>query len=119
MDTELRSLNLTHTQFNLLASSNWLTGLSGPPTQQQAAELAGADRMMASKVFATLQSRGLVDRTSDDADSRVRRVVVTAAGSELVSRAVRIVADVDGTFFGDDSEARDTTRDQLRRLAQR
>ncbi len=117
VESGLRPLGLTYTQFNLLASANWLTRHSGPPTQQQAADLAGADRMMASKVLATLEAAGLIVRSVDPADSRARRIVVQPSGHEAVQRAVRVVAEVDAAFFGQQDATR--IRADLKALAQR
>lgn len=118
VESGLRPLGLTYTQFNLLASANWLTQHGGPPTQQQAADLAGADRMMASKVLASLEAAKLIIRSVDPTDSRARRILVQPSGSEAVRRAVRIVAEVDTAFFEQHSDA-EQLRADLRRLAQR
>jgi DNA-binding MarR family transcriptional regulator len=104
LDAGLKPLGLTHTQFNLLGSVSWLAGTQGPPTQQQAAELAGADRMMASKVLRTLEERGLVCRAADPADARTRRLIITEQGKALIHRAVRVAAEVDAAFFGAGAE---------------
>ncbi|MFC4913899.1 MarR family winged helix-turn-helix transcriptional regulator [Actinomadura gamaensis] len=117
LDAGLRPLGLTHTQFNLLASVNWLTGQDGPPTQQAAAELSGADRMMTSKVLTTLEARGLLTRVPDPDDSRAKRLVVTPAGRDLVSRAVQVAAEVDAAFFGAGPD-REALRLRLREMAE-
>jgi DNA-binding MarR family transcriptional regulator len=71
-DRRLRPLSLTPTQFMLLASAGWLAATAGqPPTQQEVADHAGADRMMTSRVVQTLVDRGLVLRQPDPADGRV------------------------------------------------
>jgi len=74
LDTRLRPLGLTPTQFNVLASVGWLEHLSGPPTQQQVAEQAAADRMMTSKVAHTLEQHGLLSRQAHEADTRALRL---------------------------------------------
>jgi hypothetical protein len=72
-DRRLRPLNLTPTQFMLLASAGWLAATSGrPPTQQEVADHADADRAMTSRVLQTLVDRGLVIRQPDPADGRVK-----------------------------------------------
>jgi len=88
----LAPTGLTHTQFNLLASVNWLSRGGEPPTQQQVADMARADRMMASKVLTALEQRGLLTRRHHPGDTRAKRVEATAEGSALVSRAVRLGA---------------------------
>ena len=117
LDSGLRPLGLTHTQFNLLASVHWLSNQSGPPTQQEAAEMSGADRMMASKVLRTLEDRGLITRVQDAQDSRAKRLAATPEGRDLVRQAVRVVAQVDADFFGAGDE-REQLRQQLRNMAE-
>lgn len=113
VDSGLADLGLTHTQFNLLASASWLSLNGAEPTQQQTADLAGADRMMTSKVLATLEGRDLLERHAHPADPRAKRLQVTAAGRALVQRAVAIVADIDERTFGPPSAQREKLRDQL------
>ncbi|MET3808008.1 DNA-binding MarR family transcriptional regulator [Nakamurella sp. UYEF19] len=63
MDTRLRPLGPTHTQFDVLASTSWLGRTDGAPTQQEVADFAVVDRMMTSKIVRTLLARGLIART--------------------------------------------------------
>ena len=117
LDAELALLGLTHTQFNLLASANWLSRGGELPTQQQVADMAGADRMMASKVLSGLEQRGLLARLPHPGDTRAKRIEVTADGTALVLQAVRIGAGVDEAAFGPPSPQRDELRERLREVA--
>jgi DNA-binding MarR family transcriptional regulator len=54
---------------------------------------------MTSQVLRTLEQKGLVERAADPADSRARRLHVTAAGAELAPRAVEAVERIDAEFF--------------------
>ena len=115
LDRTLRPLGLTPTQFNLLGSVGWLDRTrSAPPTQQQVADHAGADRMMASKVLRTLEERGLVTREPDPGDARSLRLRLTADGSRVTSQAVRLALAVDQELFGDGGEQ---LREQLQAVA--
>jgi DNA-binding MarR family transcriptional regulator len=107
LDARLRPLDLTHTQFQLLASAGWLGRDGAAPTQQQVAEFAGADRMMTSKVLGTLEARGLLIRTADAQDARLRRVTVTDPARALLREATRIARAVDAALLGGDAELRD------------
>jgi DNA-binding MarR family transcriptional regulator len=118
VDTRLKPVGLTPTQFSILASTSWLTDQQGPPTQQQVAEQSGADRMMTSRIVAALEFRGLLVRHDDDHDARAKRLAVTAAGKRLVLRAVRILAGIDEDFFGTGTE-RQELRDRLQAIAAR
>lgn len=99
----LRPLQLTHVQFVLLATVWWLSeqhdSLGQPPNQRQVAEHAAVDIMMTSQVLRTLETRGLVTRTVDQADARVRRLTITVAGQQLAKRAVAVVEAADAEFF--------------------
>ncbi|MET8877233.1 MarR family transcriptional regulator [Nocardia sp. NPDC004604] len=117
VERNLRPLGLTLTQFNLLASAGWL-GRQGAelPTQQQVVDMAGADRMMGSRVIRVLEDRALLVRRPDPDDARILRIEVTADGRDLARRAIRIVVDTDQQVFGPDSDA---LRDQLKTIAAR
>lgn len=115
-ERRLRPLGLTSTQFMLLSSVGWLTATTGqPPTQQEAADYAGADRMMTSKVLQTLAERGLVTREPDPADARVKRLRPTDEGRDLVRQGIRIAVDLDEELFAADAEG---IRAALQRIAQ-
>lgn len=114
LDRALRPLGLTPTQFNLLGSIGWLDRtLPSPPTQQQVADHAGADRMMTSKVLRTLEERALVTRESDPDDARSLRLRLTEEGRRITGRAVRLAVAVDDELFGDRG---DHLREQLQEI---
>lgn len=115
-ERRLRPLGLTSTQFMLLSSVGWLTATtSQPPTQQEAADYAGADRMMTSKVLQTLEERGLVTKEPDPADARVKRLRPTDKGRDLVRQGIRIAVDLDEELFAPEA---DRLRDSLKHIAQ-
>lgn len=114
LERNLRPLGLTPTQFNLLASAGWLGREGELPTQQQVADMSGADRMMGSKVIRVLEERGLLIRRSDPADARVLRIEITAEGRELARKGIQTAVDTDQQIFGDSGAG---LRDQLRPIA--
>jgi DNA-binding MarR family transcriptional regulator len=95
----LAPFGLTHVQFVLLASVWWLNGEGENPNQQAVAAHAGTDIKMTSEVLRRLEAKGLVTRSIDGADARVRRSQVTARGGRLARRAVTAVENVDTVFF--------------------
>lgn len=99
----LRPLDLTHVQFVLLACTWWLGRSDNPPSQLDVGRQAGTDPKMTSEVLRRLEAKGLVMRTVDASDTRVRRIEVTAAGAELARSAVRVVEGADARFFGSHS----------------
>jgi len=55
--------------------------------------------MMTSQVTRKLETRGLLERAFDPTDSRARRLRPTAAGRDLVARALVDVEAADSEFF--------------------
>jgi DNA-binding MarR family transcriptional regulator len=115
----LAPLNITQTQFRLLASVVWLEENSdGPPSQRILADHTGADAMMTSQVVRTLENAGLIAREQDPNDNRVKRLRSTPAGRKVAKKAIRAIEQVDVEFFGDGDEW-DQTVEVMRRLAGR
>ncbi|PZS12638.1 MAG: MarR family transcriptional regulator [Pseudonocardiales bacterium] len=113
----LKTFDLTHVQFVLLASLTWLDD-DAPVTQQHVAQHAATDPMMTSQVLRGLEGRGLIARARHPSDARARAVTVTRAGAALANRAVVAVERCDAEFFA--PLARGTARfaTQLRALRQ-
>jgi len=96
----LGPLGLTHVQFVLLACTWWLnTHGEASPNQLAVARQAGTDVKMTSQVLSKLESKGLVERTVDPADTRAKLLRVTPAGAALAQRAIGVVDAVDSSFF--------------------
>ena len=96
----LEPYELTHVQFVLLTSLWWLADHEDrPPTQARLAQHAGTDPMMTSQVTRKLEARGLLERALDPADSRVRRLHLTAAGRAVVAQALKDVEAADEDYF--------------------
>lgn len=112
----LAPLDLTHVQFVLLTCAWWCGQQGQAPNQLQLARQAGIDVKMTSQVLRRLEVKGLVGRKVDSADTRARRVRLTASGLALAQQAVVAVEQADGHFF--DEEA-DVMLPALRRLALR
>ena len=79
----LEPVGLTHSQFVLLACTQWL-------------EEHGDG---ASQVLRRLERAGLVSRQPDPKDARARIVTMTAAGRDVGARATRLVEDADEAYF--------------------
>jgi DNA-binding MarR family transcriptional regulator len=95
----LTPLGLTHVQFVLLACAWWLNGQGEHPNQLALARQAGTDVKMTSQVLRALESKGLIEREVDPADTRAKRLRVTDSGTELAPRAIAAVEQVDARFF--------------------
>ena len=95
----LAPLGLTHVQFVLLATTWWLNSRGEDPNQLSLARQAGTDVKMTSEVLRKLEAKGLIVRAVDTADTRARRLRVTARGAELAVRALAVVETADAAFF--------------------
>jgi DNA-binding MarR family transcriptional regulator len=112
----LQPLGLTHVQFVLLAGAWWLGRSGEPPSQRELADHAGTDVMMTSQVVRTLEGKGLIHRTADPQDSRVKRLHVTEDGRSVALRAIEEVEAADRDYFREAAHP-DLLIPQLRSLA--
>src|SRR5215207_4012874 len=95
----LKSLDLTHVQFVLLAGIAWLSRDDEPVTQAGLAQHAQMDPMMTSQVVRTLERKELVRRVPHPLDSRAKSLNATSQGLELAKRAMILVEQTDEMFF--------------------
>ena len=95
----LDPLDLTHTQFAMLAALGWLSKKSDSVTQVDIANQCNADRMMASKVLRTLQEKGFITREEHKTDTRAKTIRLTASGANVLQKALTEVQKVDLDFF--------------------
>lgn len=101
----LQPLALTHVQFVLLACTWWLEEQGQPPTQVEVARQAGTDVKMTSQVIRKLELSGLLERRVDPADTRARRLTLTAQGRRRLKRAIAAVEQADADYFGEHASA--------------
>jgi DNA-binding MarR family transcriptional regulator len=99
MNRALGKLDLTLTQFSLMAGLYWLSKKNGGVTQQQLADYANTDKMMTSKVLSVLETKQIVERVKDPADSRAKQLIITDKGVQLLKEAYQVVKQVDDVFF--------------------
>lgn len=96
----LDPLELTQTQFVLLAALGWLSKKSDAVTQVDIANQSNADRMMVSKVLRTLEEKGFVTRQGHETDTRAKVIRLTAAGEVVLQKALIEIEKADLHFFG-------------------
>lgn len=97
----LDPLDLTQTQFVLLASIAWLSKTNNKLTQVEIANHNNFDRMMVSKVLRTLQTKKLITREEHDTDTRAKIVSLTTNGKTILQEALTAVENADIDFFSD------------------
>jgi len=95
----LDPLDLTQTQFVLLAALGWLSKKSNAVTQIEIANQSNADRMMVSKVLRTLQEKGFVTRQEHETDTRAKIIRLTDNGEAILQEAIIAIEQADLDFF--------------------
>jgi DNA-binding MarR family transcriptional regulator len=95
----LDPLDLTQTQFVLLAALGWLSKKNNAVTQIDIANQSNADRMMVSKVLRTLQEKGFVTRQEHETDTRAKTIRLTTTGEIILQKAIVEVENADLDFF--------------------
>ncbi|OPC66482.1 MarR family transcriptional regulator [Elizabethkingia bruuniana] len=95
----LDPLNLTQTQFVLLAALGWLSKEKDNVTQVDIANQGNADRMMVSKVLRTLEEKKFIRRQEHQADTRAKVIKLTNEGAKVLQKALTAVENADIAFF--------------------
>lgn len=95
----LDPLNLTQTQFVLLAALGWLSGENEHVTQVDIANQGNADRMMVSKVLRTLESKRFITRQEHPSDTRAKIIQLTDEGAQVLQQALTAIEQADTVFF--------------------
>lgn len=95
----LDPLDLTQTQFVLLAALAWLSKKNDMVTQVDIANQSNADRMMVSKVLRTLEEKGFVTRQEHESDTRAKTIRLTSSGGLVLQKAIIEIENADLDFF--------------------
>jgi DNA-binding MarR family transcriptional regulator len=96
----LRKLGITHPQFVVLTSLNFLSQSDDSVSQVNIARMAEMDVMSVSQILRGLEEKGFVKRISNPKDSRANIIVLLPKGQEIAKSAVPIVEQIDDVFFG-------------------
>ena len=105
----LATLDITHTQFVLLASIGFLTKRGKNVYQIELAQHAQLHVAMTSQVIRTLQKKGYITRVHKAGDQRSKHAALTTQGCALLEKAVPLVESIDAAFFSPLSAQEQTT----------
>lgn len=97
---ELKKMNLTHSQFVVLASLAYLSQNSNEVTQIMISKLSGIDVMTISQILGLLEKHNFVKRKEHSKDTRAKAVTLNKKGEEILQKAVPLVEQIDEFFFG-------------------
>ncbi|AGX44389.1 transcriptional regulator HosA [Clostridium saccharobutylicum] len=113
---ELRKLGITHPQFVVLTTLNFLSQSDDNVTQVSISKMADMDVMSVSQIIKGLEKKEFIKRTSNPKDSRANSVILLAKGQEMVKTALPVVEKIDDEFFGVLQENERIFRDYLNQL---
>lgn len=98
IEASLKTLNLTHPQFVVLATLGWLTRNGDKVSQTAIGKMAALDPNTTSQIIKGLEQKGLIKRITS-ADARAKNPILTTNGSKILTQAMPLVEDTDGQFF--------------------
>lgn len=94
----LKSIDLTHPQFVILATLGWLTRKGDRVIQAAVGKMAGLDPNTVSQIIRGLEQKELIMRKKSS-DGRVKNPILTMKGSDILKRALPAVETKDAEFF--------------------
>ena len=100
----LNKINLTHTQFVILASIQELSERDEIITQKEISDFSSVDTMTVSSVLRLLEKKNLITRITHPKDTRANKIEMTSEGEQIIHVAIPIVEAVDDEFFFDDDK---------------
>lgn len=92
--------NISHAQFVILAITLWFDSKNQEVTQNLIIRQSKLDKMTVSKALKKLAEEGKIKRTENKEDTRVKSVMLTKKGKDLITKLVPIVETIDENFFG-------------------
>ncbi|MBP9483980.1 MAG: MarR family transcriptional regulator [Negativicutes bacterium] len=100
----LHTLELSHTQFVLLAVIQQLSEEGRVVTQKEISDYSQVDVMTVSSVLRLLEKRGWINRLAHPTDTRANQIRITIEGEKLVHLAIPLIEGVDEEFFFQEPE---------------
>ncbi len=111
--SQLQKLNLTHTQYVILAVIEELSEYSNSITQKNISDFSRIDVMTVSSTLKLLEKKELVKRLPHKYDTRAHSIINTTTGTALLQQAIKKVEKVDDEFFCKDKEILSKLRESL------
>lgn len=95
----LNKINITHTQFVILATIQELSENNKMITQKIISDFSSIDVMTISSVLRLLEKNKFIERREHPKDTRAKLIVMTSKGFDTINRAIPLIEDVDDKFF--------------------
>jgi DNA-binding MarR family transcriptional regulator len=106
----LDGYSTTRTQLELLACMAKLMKNGQPITQKDVVDFVHRDKNTVSAVMRTLEKKRFITRTTGKEDQRVKTIVLTDKGFQLIKKAAGEVLLFDEKFFPDESDRKELKR---------
>ncbi len=100
LEQALEPVGLTHLQFILLATIDWLERSGEVPSQARLANFTLFDRIMISRALALLAKKRLISRDAHPSILKAKRVDLTKLGRRSLERARPLWAATEKRYFG-------------------
>ncbi|WP_207422724.1 MarR family winged helix-turn-helix transcriptional regulator [Desertivirga brevis] len=95
----LSNFDLTYTQFIVLRISDYLNESNQTVFQHQVAKFSRIDRMMTSRILASLEKKNFIEREKLSGDARAKLVVLTKKGKEILASSQEALTEAEEAFF--------------------
>lgn len=95
----LLELDLTYTQFIVLSICGWLAKTDNKVYQHQVAKHSKIDRMMTSRILASLEKKEFINRIKIEGDARAKLVLLTPNGKKVLDLSLIAVSTMEAKFF--------------------
>ncbi|MDO5053817.1 MarR family winged helix-turn-helix transcriptional regulator [Pasteurella oralis] len=112
----LQPLDLTHTQFVILAVVEELSEKVDEITQKMISDFSMIDVMTVSSTVRLLEKKHYIVRVQSKNDTRAYSICNTTQGKERLIQAIKQVEDVDSQFFFANKQALTQFQEELRTL---
>lgn len=113
---ELSLLGITHPQFVVLTSCNYLLFHKKMVTQALLSQITEIDKVTLSQIITLLEKKEFVKREKNEEDQRANSIVLTKLGEEMVAKALPKVEKVDEEFFEILGDEQNGFQNSLKRL---
>lgn len=95
----LKDLDISPTQYSILACYFFLKTDEKLPTQSDICEMAGLDKMLVSDTTKALLTKKLIRKKANAEDKRSFQIELTDEGKKICNKAVKLIEDLDDKFF--------------------
>ena len=113
---ELAIVGITHPQFVVLTSCNYLLYQKKNVTQALLSQTTEIDKVTLSQIITLLEKKEFLKREKSGGDQRANSIILTKLGEEMVRQALPKVEKVDEEFFEILGKDKDHFRNSIRTL---